>query len=1081
MDILCTSMLLILGIAVLLIGISNLHNGEKIIFKSTFNLMMYFGGALWDIGYGCMLLQADSEVADIFRGISLVGMSIFLISVTGFFTKQIGEKVNLKLLVRISVYVGIICCLLVFGNNYKYVKTEIGYSYLYGGSVVGAIAFCLYVLFFAFHIALVFAWRKRCKTTKEKKLSKYAMVLSIIFVGAFFVDTGLNGIGIPMLPCSAILESVLLIISCIHAAKWSNLEITVKNFSEYIYSSVENPILIFGIDKKLKLANASATKFFQMSGDKLKNLTLNELFDLKQQKNRFQASTDSIEAIKMNTVDGVCLVNGASCSLGMNEIYDQFQDKIGEIVVVTDMSDKMKIIEELNESKWEAIHANQAKSAFLANMSHEIRTPMNSIIGMSEIILRKNIDEDLRLNIENILQAGQGLLSIINDVLDISKIESGKLELVKVPYKASQLIKEVANLIDVRLVGKPVKLILDINPTIPNGLIGDEVRMKQILINILGNAVKFTEEGHIKFTMDWAQEDVGIKLLMKVEDTGIGIKEEDLEKIFGEFNQVDTRKNRKITGSGLGLSICRSLAQLMEGNVTVESEYGKGTTFFIEVIQQIDSIKPIAQITNHENECVLVYDEDTDLLESYWHTLSLLGIHNKICSNAEEAKTWLLKESFTYVFAKSKWLLEMEDFITKHQEHTRLVALVDYEDQLKENTSLEKIFPYLFTVELNRIFEQEEEVITEETNEPMVVVPMPYAKILIVDDNRVNLQIAQGLMEPYEMTIHLANGGKESIEMVKKEKYDLIFMDHMMPDLDGMDATSCIRKMEGCSEEELPIVALTANVFGDTREMFLENGFNAFLEKPIVIEKLHKILEDYVGGKYKEQYEKDKERICNQMSQEEEKTTEHSKLGATEFSYINPQKGIQMIGGKEEDYRHVLHTYYEEVLENIERLKTLSMEDISLITTIVHGIKSSSKSIGADEISEKAKQLEMAGKSKDTAYVKRQLPVFLDEMKGLLQEIEVLLKELKEEEKQVEDQGQEVVAINKEMLLELQDAFLQYDIKKIEEILGEIKNQHYDEETTQMVNSIQENYDNFEYEEPVQIISNYLKTLEFVQ
>lgn len=157
------------------------------------------------------------------------------------------------------------------------------------------------------------------------------------------------------------------------------------------------------------------------------------------------------------------------------------------------------------------------------------------------------------------------------------------------------------------------------------------------------------------------------------------------------------------------------------------------------------------------------------------------------------------------------------------------------------------------------------------------------------------------------------------------------------------------------------------------------------------------------------------------------------------------------------------------------------MEDISLITTIVHGIKSSSKSIGADEISEKAKQLEMAGKSKDTAYVKRQLPVFLDEMKGLLQEIDVLLKELKEEEKQVENQGKEVVAINKEMLLELQDAFLQYDIKKIEEILGEIKNQHYDEETTQMVNSIQENYDNFEYEEPVQIISNYLKTLEFVQ
>ena len=394
-------------------------------------------------------------------------------------------------------------------------------------------------------------------------------------------------------------------------------------------------------------------------------------------------------------------------------------------------------MEEMEKLMHQAETSNEAKSLFLANMSHEIRTPMNAICGMADLLLDEKLTEQGREYADTIKSSGEGLLSIINDILDFSKIESGKMPIIPEEYYFVSLVHEVMSMMDVRVKDKPVDLIAKVPDDVPRKLYGDTGRVKQILINIMGNAVKFTQEGSVTLSISWEaqNQDVG-RLIFSIADTGVGIKEEDLAKLFDSFEQVDMKKNRGVEGTGLGLSISRLLVENMGGHISVKSKYGEGSTFTFDILQKVIDAAP--------------------------------------CE-----------------YSKNK----------RGMEHKQ------------------------FKVDFNA----------------------PSAKILVVDDNKVNLRVAAGLLKKFGIVPDTVDNGRDSVEIIRgKSKYDLIFMDHMMPEMDGIEATKMIRNIGTLYTDSLPIIALSANAVKGMEQEFLMGGMNDFLPKPINLEMLGSILQKWL-------------------------------------------------------------------------------------------------------------------------------------------------------------------------------------------------------------------------------------------
>jgi signal transduction histidine kinase/CheY-like chemotaxis protein len=421
----------------------------------------------------------------------------------------------------------------------------------------------------------------------------------------------------------------------------------------------------------------------------------------------------------------------------------------------------------LEEQTKIAIHASKAKSEFLATMSHEIRTPLNAVIGLSEIELRGILPDSSRNNITQIYNSGSTLLGIINDILDISKIEAGAFELVPVEYEAASFIDDTVKLNRVRIGSKPINFVLEIDGNFPKKLIGDELRVTQILNNLLSNAVKYTQEGTITFMVEWEKithSPDSALLHFAVRDTGMGIRKEDIEKLFSVYTQLDSKANREIEGTGLGLEITKKLVEMMGGSITAESEYGKGSVFTVTLVQGLADSSPSTEGAN---------------------------IGEKIANDLR---------NFCYTVGRQ------EDAIVPSW--------------------------------------------------------MPYGKVLVVDDVEVNIMVVEGLLEPYGLRVDSATSGQEAIEKIKTEIpcYDLVFMDHMMPGMDGIEATRIIRAWEKNNTVKVPIVALTANALAGNMEMFLSEGFDGFISKPIDIVQVDEVLNKWVRDNANEKREDKKEK-----------------------------------------------------------------------------------------------------------------------------------------------------------------------------------------------------------------------------
>jgi CheY-like chemotaxis protein/HPt (histidine-containing phosphotransfer) domain-containing protein len=548
-------------------------------------------------------------------------------------------------------------------------------------------------------------------------------------------------------------------------------------------------------------------------------------------------------------------------------------------------------------------------------MSHEIRTPINSILGMNEMILRESTEEPVLEYATDVENAGTTLLALINDILDFSKIESGKLEIIPVEYSVRTMVHDLVNMIEPRARKKGLTLHVEINPNMPNGLIGDDVRVRQIVTNILTNAVKYTEKGSVYLSVDYRRAETGLLLLIKVRDTGIGIRPENLDAIFQSFQRVDEERNRGVEGTGLGLSITSSLLELMDGELRVESEYGKGSIFYITIPQ-------------------------------------------KICSGE---------------------------------------TVGDFAEELKHDVQKRKKYAASFVA--------------------------PDAKILVVDDNGMNINVIVQLLKKTRVQLDTALSGRECIEQVQNKQYDLILMDHMMPEMDGVETLSKLKAE--MPHFATPVIALTANAVSGAKDQYLSYGFQDYLSKPVRGSALEEKLCEWLP----------KEKLLDEddvpEKSDEPTTAAESAEDSGKSDYpeeINFDAALEFSANGKEGVDWNIDAFRENVPEVAESLcASYEAEDWSNYSIHVHGLKSNLACIGAKQLSARAKELELHAKEGDAAFVKEHHASFYADF-------ETLLGKLSGEEKQ--ESERELL----ERIIEMADDF---DAVGVQESIGQLNKQKH--------------------------------------